>query len=535
MSSASPFPQHPPGPLTVLESLAQRGVQSLEHVLIGAIAGYLIARALRRRHLHWSWAAAGAPAALALSTLAALGAAPLIAVLAASALGRRWHRRDVHAGMDLARIASARVRPLEAMERALRRLALRRRLAGPGTWVSRGRLVVGVDERGRPVAMPFSGSGGGEHTLVVGATGSGKTVTQTWIAERAVAQGMGVIVVDPKGDSAMRVRLALAARAAGRRYVAWTPGGSSAYNPYARGSDTEIADKLLAGERFTEPHYLRQAQRYLGHAVRALRAAGLGVSLHAVVRHLDPAQLEELARELPAGDAARVHGYLDSLTARQRSDLAGVRDRLAILAESDVGGWLEPRGRIAEVDLLSAARERSVVYFGLESDRRPLLAAMLGGAIVQDLQTVVAELQANPVPTLVVIDEFSALASEQVVRLFGRARSAGCSLLLGTQELADLRPPGGERLLEQVLGNLTTLVAHRQVVPGSAELVASVAGTRGAWRTSLSSDGRSTRTRTREPLLAPDSVMTLARGHAAVIVLGARRSARVAQILSPAA
>ncbi len=37
-----------------------------------------------------------------------------------------------------------------------------------------------------------------------------------------------------------------------------------AYNPYASGSDSEIADKALAGERFTEPHYLRQAQRFLG-------------------------------------------------------------------------------------------------------------------------------------------------------------------------------------------------------------------------------------------------------------------------------
>ena len=121
---------------------------------------------------------------------------------------------------------------------------------------------------------------------------------------------------------------------------------------------------------------------------------------------------------------------------------------------------------------------------------------MLGAAIVQDLQTTVAALQATPVTTLVVIDEFSAIAADQVVRLFGRARSAGFSLLLGTQELADLRLPGHERLLEQVLGNLSVLIAHRQVVPDSAELIASIAGTRGAWRVSRHSDGPTTRVRT---------------------------------------
>jgi type IV secretory pathway TraG/TraD family ATPase VirD4 len=131
-----------------------------------------------------------------------------------------------------------------------------------------------------------------------------------------------------------------------------------------------------------------------------------------------------------------------------------------------------------------------------------------------------------------VIDEFSAVAAEQVVRLFGRARSAGLSLVLSTQELADLRPPGRERMLEQVLGNLSVLVAHRQVVPDSAELIGSLAGTRGAWRTSRHSDGRVTRTRTREPLLTANDVTSLERGWAAVMVLESGHGARIAHVLS---
>jgi hypothetical protein len=54
----------------------------------------------------------------------------------------------------------------------------------------------------------------------------------------------------------------------------WTPDGPAVYNPFAIGTDTELADKVLAGETYTEPHYLRQAQRYVAHAVRALRGAG---------------------------------------------------------------------------------------------------------------------------------------------------------------------------------------------------------------------------------------------------------------------
>jgi hypothetical protein len=117
---------------------------------------------------------------------------------------------------------------------------------------------------------------------------------------------------------------------------------------------------------------------------------------------------------------------------------------------------------------LAAVHHRDVVVFRLVADRRPLLGGMLAVAIVEDLLTIVVELQAQPIPTLVLVDEFSAVAPQGVVRLFGRGRSAGLSLLLGTQELADLRPPDNPSLADQVLDNVTTLIAHRQVVPASA-------------------------------------------------------------------
>jgi len=238
------------------------------------------------------------------------------------------------------------------------------------------------------------------------------------------------------------------------------------------------------------------------------------------VQHLDPLRLEALARTLPESAAQGVHDYLDSLTTRQQSDLAGVRDRLAIMAESDIGPWLDPRTEgVERLDLLEAVQAQAVVYFSLEADRRPLLAQMLGAAIVQDLQTMVAALQGRPVGTLVVIDEFSAIVPERVVGLFARARGAGVSLVLGTQEFADMRVPGRETLQDQVMGNLSALIAHRQVVPASAELIASMTETRGVWRTSHHSDGGHTRTREHENVLRAEQIMSLPRGWAAVVGL----------------
>ena len=550
-------------PLASLEHVCQWVVGTTLHVVIGLLLGLLVARLMRRWHLHWSWAAgAFALVVLARSALASDAMSLGVAALGAAVRGRHWHSEDLQAGADLAEIAAERNTPLDGLHAGVQGVRLwlagsgvadqscvSSRLAGAyeggrlsermlhrerGERLWRGnRLSVGVDRRGRSVAIELGGEGAGTHTLVVGATGAGKTFTQAWIVTAAITYGMSAIVVDPKGDRGLRERLRRAARATGKAFYMWTPEGPAVYNPFARGGETEIADKALAGERFTEPHYQRQAQRYLGHAVRALRAAGREVSLAGLVEALDPGGLELLARELPQERARAAHAYLDSLTSRQRGELGGVRDRLAIMAESDVSPWLDPDTPGAAIELLDAVRGGAVVYFSLCADSRPLLAQMLAAAIVQDLQTVVSALQERPARCVVAIDEFSAIAAEHVAGLFARARSAGISMLLGTQELSDLRLPGREMLQEQVLGNLTGLIAHRQAVPASAELIARLAGSRGAWRTSVSSEGRTTRTRVSEPLIGPEEVMSLPTGHAAVIRLSSPRSAVIARMHSP--
>lgn len=494
------------------------------------LGGLAITLYLRWAGLRWTWALTGMILAWPFTPLA-------VACGIAVVLGSRWHRADLTDGGDLAQQAAARRGPCEVVRAA----AARRRPV-----VDRGELSVGVDAGGSPVRLPLGGRSGA-HTLIVGATGSGKTVTEAWIVSRAVDQGHGAVIVDPKGDDLLREQARAAAVRAGRPFIEWTPRGPSTYNPYAHGSESEIVDKALAAESYTEPHYLRQAQRYLAHdAVRTLRGLGEVPSPARLVELMDPRALEVLARRLPDETEARlVWRYLDDLDPRQRAGISGTRDRLAILAESEVGRWLRPGGGDGPaLDLLEAVRWRAVVYFRLDADRLPLIARMLAAAIVQDLLTVAAALQSDPIPTIVAIDEFSAIAADGVARLFGRGRSAGFSLLLATQELADLdagaagiSAGGSSALLEQVLGNLASLVAHRQGVPRSAELIASIGGTRGAWMSTRTVEGhvataRGSRTRGREQLIHPDAIKALPVGTAAVIVAGSSR-ADVARIFHP--
>lgn len=533
MESSTGFPEAEIDPAAQLQEAWHWLLGAGEHLALGLMLGWLGLLALRALRLRWTWG----PLGLGFTLLAAgpLGgcAWPLgIASLAVARMGRRREREDRE---QVGETYEEPRGPLGALL-LLIRIMLRRWRMRSGRWFIGRQLLVGYDEQLQPVEVPIQGPAGGAHTLVVGAAGSGKTVTQTWLAVRAIEAGMAAIVIDPKDDPDLAVRVRAAADEAGKRLFEWSPEGPCVYNPYGCGSDSEIADKALAGERFTEPHYLRQAQRFLGREVSVLRRAGVQISLATLAEHLDPERLEMVARQLPEADASKDYEYLDGLSARQRSDLSGIRDRLAILAESDLGGWLEPSGGAGpSFALLDVLRRGQVALFRLRADSRPLIMQMLGGAIVLDLLSASAALQRRPVPSIAVIDEFAALAAPQVGGLFGRARGAGMSLVLGTQEISDLQLPGRENLLRQVAGNLTTTISHRQVNPESAEWVSRLAGRRRSWSTTLSSDGRRSYRPAQTPWLAPERVTALESGQAAVIVHdGPRRGVRVTRMISVA-
>ena len=156
---------------------------------------------------------------------------------------------------------------------------------------------------------------------------------------------------------------------------------------------------------------------------------------------------------------------------------------------------------------------------------------MVAAAVVQDLAAIsTARQHGQHNPRLVIVDEFSEVAPGQVSRLFSRARGAKLSMPLGTQELSDLEDTddvaGAGGILNKILGNVEVLVALRQNVPRSAELVAEIAGTRGAWITTQQTSGHAaglhtgvgSRVRGREFIIHPDQIKRLDVGEAAVIV-----------------
>lgn len=343
-------------------------------LVVGMAVGSLTVLLLRAAGLRWTWALLGVPVAwLAWLVDFRVGLGCAAAVATASGAGAYWHMEAVERGGTEARVAREMLPPARwVWSYAMSKRQRRHRVKGAD-------LAIGQTRRGTVCRIPF-GFDRGVHGVVLGATGSGKTVSQAALAQAYILSGRPAIVIDPKGDPLLRDVLEDAARQMGRRFLEWTPQGPTVYNPFGRGGPTEVTDKALAGHRWGDEYYRSITQRLLLKVLVAMQNAGeWPPTLRAIVRYMDPEALDQLAGRVEGEFAEEISIYVDALSARQRADLSGGRDRMAILVEGELGRWIDPAaGAGSCLDPGEVLAAGNVGLFQLEADRYPVASQLLG-------------------------------------------------------------------------------------------------------------------------------------------------------------
>jgi hypothetical protein len=216
-----------------------------------------------------------------------------------------------------------------------------------------------------------------------------------------------------------------------------------------------------------------------------------------------------------------------------------------VITESHVGPYLAPGDDPARaIDLRAALEGPDVVLFSLNSSSYGVLAAQIGTLAIQDLVAAtgrrLGEEEGRGPLAIVGVDEFSALGSDQLAALFARGREAGVCVMVATQELVDLER-AARGLRDQILGNTTIKLVHRQDVPGSALLVSQMIGTEMVWEESRYigspfgvDTGRGTRRAVERFSVHPNVIKMLPRGQCVVIAKEPETSVRIVQVSPPA-
>ncbi|HSW69438.1 MAG TPA: type IV secretion system DNA-binding domain-containing protein [Gammaproteobacteria bacterium] len=307
--------------------------------------------------------------------------------------------------------------------------------------------------------------------LVLGTTGSGKTITLRRFYQRAILKGYPLIIVDGKPDSENIACLMKLAEKHDRKFFGFNCGNMLPYDPLANGGYTELKDKIISlKDEWSSDHYRSIAEDYLQATFEVLLRSGKSFDLKKVVECLNYDDLILLAREV---NDDRLMSRVKSLEQYNREDITGLQAHLNILIHSELGQFFEKNSDTFTLN--DVIQQNGVVYFALPALRFPSFSKVLGKLVINDLKAVIDRDYKKRIFT--VFDEFSVFAGEQVLNLVNMGRGKGVHAIFGTQGLADL-----DRVdiafKNQMLNCVNTLICHRLNDQESAETVASWVGTK---------------------------------------------------------
>jgi len=156
--------------------------------------------------------------------------------------------------------------------------------------------LIGTDRHARSVEL--SDKAANQHTLVLGTTGSGKTVTVCNIVESAINRALPLIYIDGKGDYDLAFRIARYGQERGRPVSVFAMKGESiAYNPLATGGFTSKKDRIIELREWSEEHYKKLAEGYLQTVFKVMERCGLPCDLYSLSQNLDLKRLKALVRD----------------------------------------------------------------------------------------------------------------------------------------------------------------------------------------------------------------------------------------------
>lgn len=329
--------------------------------------------------------------------------------------------------------------------------------------------------------------------LVLGETGSGKTVTALTLAAELLRIGWDVHWIDGKADPDTRRAFLAAAASTG---VAAKDGATEPIDGW-RGGPEAIVNRLLITQDYSEKYYE-------GIARTVLRGAVGNDPPRSLAELVDRAEKKVLARALR--DDRRAAELVHKLPDRE---IDGVRFRYEGIA------WAV--GTMLDGDWSYEDTHASYVPVGRPENRHQ--AAEVGAFLLEDVLHWALARKPRDRKAVVIVDEFSKLSHRPgaAVDLVERARASGVGIVLIGQTWASIGPD--DTIRNRLAGTVGTVILHQLKQPDEA---VALAGTKWVMERTEQTDvllhtGLGSQRAGNQFVVHPDDVRALRRGEAFAI------------------
>ncbi|PIK13523.1 DUF87 domain-containing protein [Halobacteriovorax sp. JY17] len=308
-----------------------------------------------------------------------------------------------------------------------------------------------------------------KHSVVVGASGSGKSVLLDALMNDDMRQGKPVIYLDPKGDNESLERFIDLCRMNKREYLIFSEyydkDNKLSLNPVLDGSINHIADRIFRSFTWSEEFYANKSQQALKISVKFLKDKKSPVTLKSIY---------EMILEL---SEKKVNGKL----ILNRAEIEGLITKLDNIVNSDFGEIL---GGDSAYSFNQLREEGKCVYIGLSVLGYAETARAIGKIILGDINYSVYNTYRNIShasknilkPLGLYIDELSAVITDEFVEILNKCRGAKIEITSAFQTSSDINKVNPD-LCQQVFENSLNWYVMKQRMQEAAEDISNSIGT----------------------------------------------------------
>ena len=209
-----------------------------------------------------------------------------------------------------------------------------------------------------------------KHSVVVGASGSGKSVLLDTLMFDDMRNGKPVVYLDPKGDNESLERFIELCRMNNREYLIFSEyydkDNKLKLNPVVEGSVNHIADRVFKSFTWSEEYYANKSQQALKISIKALKENKVPITLKSIYE-----KIIELTE-----------GKVKAKTVLNRTEIEGLITKLDNIVTSDFGYALEGEDAYSFNQL---REEGKCVYIGLSVLGYAETARAIGKLILGDI------------------------------------------------------------------------------------------------------------------------------------------------------